>query len=158
MPPTGFTQHDHSHCISDAVTSAQDHCARNKVQLTPVRQRVLEILLQEHRAMGAYEVLDILRSEGLGSQPPVAYRALDFLVSHGFVHKIEQLNAFVACSHPGQSHTPAFLICTDCETVAETHAVLDRGPLNTAAQETGFEIADAVIEARGRCPNCRTAP
>jgi hypothetical protein len=58
----------------------------------------------EHRALGAYAVLDQLREAGFGSQPPVAYRALDFLVAHGFAHKIERLNAFVACAHPGESH------------------------------------------------------
>ena len=63
------------------------------------------MLLQEHRALGAYAILDRLRDAGFGSQPPVAYRALDFLVENGFVHKIERLNAFVACSHPGASHS-----------------------------------------------------
>ncbi|MEO0356818.1 MAG: transcriptional repressor [Pseudomonadota bacterium] len=139
------------------MKTAQDHCDTAKIQLTPVRKRVLEILLQEHRAMGAYEVLDMLREEGLGSQPPVAYRALDFLVSHGFVHRIERLNAFVACAHPGQTHTPAFLICTECDAVAETQTALDKGPLTIAAQDAGFTITDAVVEARGRCPKCQTA-
>jgi Fur family zinc uptake transcriptional regulator len=84
------------------------------VALTPVRRRVLEILLAQHRALGAYDILDTLREEGLGSQPPVADRALDFLIKNGFAHKIERLNAFIACTHLGQSHTPAFLICWNC--------------------------------------------
>ena len=75
---------------------------------TPVRRRALEILLKEHRALGAYEVLDGLREPGFGSQPPVAYRALEFLVTHGFAHRVERLNAFIACAHPGKAHAPAF--------------------------------------------------
>ena len=69
--------------------------------------------------MGAYELLDVLRAEGLAAQPPTVYRALDFLVGHGFAHKIERLNAFVACAAPGERHAPAFLICTGCGAVAE---------------------------------------
>ena len=100
MDPIGFSSHDHTHCITDNMAQIEAHCAKEGLQLTPVRRRVLEILLHEHRALGAYDILDKLRSEGLGSQPPVAYRALDFLVTHGFAHKIERLNAFVACANP----------------------------------------------------------
>lgn len=85
MAATGFQTHDHNQCVSLAVAEAQVQCAKRKLQLTPVRWRVLEILLSEHKALGAY---DILGAEGLGSQPPVAYRALDFLVANGFAHKM----------------------------------------------------------------------
>ena len=107
--------------------------------------------------MGAYEILDVLREEGIGSQPPVAYRALDFLVSHGFAHKIERMNAFIACTHPGETHTPAFLICRSCDAVAETHADPARGLLGRSVRETGFRIEQAVIEAVGLCPTCSKA-
>ncbi|MEL6691127.1 MAG: transcriptional repressor, partial [Pseudomonadota bacterium] len=91
-----FEPHDHGACISDALAAADAQCAERNVRLTPVRRRVLEILLEEHHALGAYDVLDRLRDEGLGSQPPVAYRALEFLVKEGLAHRIERLNAFVA--------------------------------------------------------------
>ena len=150
----GFAQHDHAHCVSDGVAAVAAHCAENKLQLTPVRRRVVEILLSEHRAMGAYEILDILREEGLGSQPPVAYRALDFLVKHGFAHKVERLNAFVACSHPGAAHTPAFLICRTCNKVAEAETRPAEGQLGKAAAAAGFQIEQTVVEAEGLCPLC----
>ena len=73
MDPVGFEQHDHDACISDGVAAAAERCSREGLQLTPVRRRVLEILLQKHSALGAYEILDVLRDEGLGSQPPVAW-------------------------------------------------------------------------------------
>ncbi len=155
MDTIGFGQHDHSSCMREALAAVERYCANHKLQFTPVRRRVLEILLARHRAMGAYEILDTLREEGLGSQPPVAYRALDFLVSHGFAHKIERLNAFIACTHPGQDHTPAFLICRNCDAVAEAHAEPSRGMLGRAASDTGFAIEQAVVEALGLCPNCR---
>jgi Fur family zinc uptake transcriptional regulator len=154
MTTPGFETHDHTSCIADTLATAVAYCAAQKVQLTPVRRRVLELLLHEHRALGAYDILDKLRSEGLGSQPPVAYRALDFLVQHRFVHRIERLNAFVACGHPGQKHSPAFLICRSCDAVAEAHADLAQGRLGAAADAAGFTIERTVVEAEGLCPKC----
>jgi Fur family zinc uptake transcriptional regulator len=153
MAQFGFEDHDHSACIQQAVTDVESQCAKHRLQLTPVRRRVLEILLQEHRAIGAYEILDVLRTEGLGSQPPVAYRALDFLVTHGFAHKIEKLNAFVACAHPGEKHAPAFLICRDCNGVAEAEGTAVA--LNESARQSGFAIEHTVIEFEGLCPKCQ---
>ncbi|GGB05359.1 Fur family transcriptional regulator [Allosediminivita pacifica] len=156
MHPIGFESHDHRHCIAEGVSAAEARCAEEGLQFTPVRRRVLEILLEQHRAMGAYDILEVLRAEGLGSQPPVAYRALDFLVSHGFAHRIERLNAFTACAYPGADHAPAFLICRLCRTVAEASAA-PRAQLDKAAAEAGFLIERAVIEAEGLCPDCRNA-
>ena len=153
----GFQQHDHTGCVADAIASAEAACAAQKIQITPVRRRVLEILLAEHRALGAYDILEQLNKEGLGSQPPVAYRALDFLVKHGFVHKIERLNAFIACSHPGQAHAPAFMICRLCDAVAETQATPSKGALGAAARAAGFRIERTVVEAEGVCPACQNA-
>lgn len=157
MNTIGFEQHDHSHCITDALTAVEDRCRAQKLQFTPARRRVLEILLERHRAMGAYEILDILAAEGLGSQPPVVYRALDFLVSNGFAHRIERMNAYTACSHPGEDHVPAFLICRSCKAVAEAETLLDGGRLGDAARNTGFVIEKVVVEAEGLCPACAEA-
>lgn len=155
MVPLGFEQHDHSTCISDAVARADAACGVAGLQFTPVRRRVLEILLADHRTLGAYDILDILRAEGLGSQPPVAYRALDFLVENGFAHKIEKCNAFVACGHSGIDHTPAFLICRNCDAVAETEAEPSRGAIGRTAKAAGFQIERAVVEIEGLCPECQ---
>ncbi len=114
-----FGHHNHAACIRVAMRSAEQTCTQNKLQFTKTRRRVLEILLTGHKAMGAYDILQQLASEGVNAQPPVAYRALDFLVSNGFAHKVEKLNAYIACSHPGQDHAPGFMICTACDAVAE---------------------------------------
>ena len=157
MDTIGFSRHDHAACIARCADEVAACCAARGLRLTPVRRRVLEILLDRHRALGAYEILDILRDEGLGSQPPVAYRALDFLVANGFAHRIERLNAFVACTHPEQDHDPAFLICRQCASVAETKAAPAEGPLGASAQDTGFRIERTVVEAEGLCPRCQGA-
>ncbi|WP_170575899.1 Fur family transcriptional regulator [Ruegeria atlantica] len=154
MAPVAFQKHDHENCVETALTTADAQCKEEGLRLTPVRRKVLEMLLQEHRALGAYAILDRLRDEGFGSQPPVAYRALDFLVQNGFVHKIERLNAFVACSHPGAAHSPAFMICRKCDAVAEAQSTPAKGVLGAAARAAGFEIERTVVEAEGLCPDC----
>lgn len=152
--PLGFASHDHTTCVSDAVRAAEARCERDGLRFTPQRRKVLEILLQEHRALGAYAILDKLREDGFGSQPPVAYRALDFLVDNGLAHRIERLNAFIACAHPSENHAPAFMICRLCETVAEAQSGPARGALGAAARATGFRIERTVVEAEGVCPAC----
>jgi len=152
--PLGFTPHDHTRCVQSALAEVVRLCAERGVQMTPVRRRTFEILLEEHTAMGAYDVLARLDAEGLGSKPPVAYRALGFLVDQGFAHRIERLNAFIACAHPGADHNPAFMICRTCGTVAE--AAAGYGPLGASAALAGFQIEQTVIEAEGLCPLCQT--
>lgn len=154
MDAKGFEHHDHHHCIATALQTVEDTCNVQGLQLTPVRRRVLEILLARHRAMGAYDVLDVLREEGRGSQPPVAYRALDFLVAHGFAHRIERLNAFVACAAPGERHAPCFLICRTCSAVAEMPGRSASEAVRVSAGELGFQVERVAIEAEGLCPSC----
>lgn len=152
-----FHDHDHAHCTGDVLARAEALTAASGARLTPVRRRVLEILVEAHRALGAYDVLQRLSAEGFGNQPPVAYRALDFLVEQGLAHRIQRLNAFTACMHAGESHAPAFLICRVCETVAEAPVAPVRAALDAAAAELGFAVERASIEALGLCPTCKEA-
>ncbi|MAQ46887.1 MAG: Fur family transcriptional regulator [Confluentimicrobium sp.] len=153
--PLGFSDHDHGACRRAALDRAAARCAEARLQLTPVRRRVLEILLEAHAAQGAYDVLERLSAEGMGSQPPVAYRALKFLTDHGFAHRIERLNAYVACAHPDAAHEPGFMICRTCKLVAEAPIEPARGALGRSAAETGFTIEKTVMEVEGLCPACR---
>lgn len=152
--PLAFRRHDHGACRSRVSQAVDQACARRGLRLTELRRRTLEILLEGHRAMGAYEVLARLAEDGTPAHPPVAYRALDFLVAHGFAHRIQRLNAFVACPEPGDAHRPAFLICRDCRTVAEAPVPQVEGPLDDAARGAGFEIEAVSIEVEGLCPSC----
>jgi len=152
----GFLHHDHTDCVAEALSAAEHHCDRKGLRFTPVRRRALEILLEEHRAIGAYEMLGRLQAEGLGAQPPAAYRALDFLVAQHFAHKVERLNAFVACAHPGADHAPAFLICRGCSRVAETLALPLDAPLDDTIDASGFLVEKVVFEAEGICAECQS--
>lgn len=149
-----FATHDHSQCMGETLARAEAEAARRGARLTPVRRRTLEILLESHRAMGAYEMLDRLAAEGFGNQPPVAYRALEFLVENGLAHRVRRLNAFAACMHPGEAHAPVFLICRECDSVAEAPGAPVRAALDEAAAALGFTIERANIEALGLCPVC----
>jgi len=155
--PAAFAAHDHSACASGVLARAEALSVAGGLRLTPVRRRTLEILLESHRALGAYEVLDRLAGDGFGHQPPVAYRALEFLMAHGFAHRVRRLNAFAACMHPGETHAPAFFICRDCDLVAEAPADEVRAALGAAAHRLGFDIDRVNLEAGGLCPACRRA-
>ncbi|MEM6661574.1 MAG: Fur family transcriptional regulator [Pseudomonadota bacterium] len=152
-----FVQHDHDSCISRVSDAVETACKAQGLRLTKIRRQVLEILLQEHKALGAYDVLEHLAKGGQAAHPPVAYRALDFLVANGFAHKIERLNAFVACLHPGEGHHAAFMICRSCRKVAETDIHLDDSALIGEASRLGFQMESAIVEAEGLCHACAAA-
>lgn len=154
--PLAFREHDHARCRHRTAGAVEAACAERGLRLTELRRRVLEILLEDHRAMGAYDVLARLAEAGHAAHPPVAYRALDFLVEHGFAHKIQRLNAFVACPSPSDGHRPAFLICRDCRSVAEAAVPAGDGVLGREADRIGFRIEAVSIEAEGLCPACAT--
>jgi Fur family transcriptional regulator, zinc uptake regulator len=148
----------HSQATVDAALDRAERLVREQgLRLTPVRRRTLAILLEAPAALGAYDVLARLAADGFGSQPPVAYRALDFLVEQGLVHRLRRINAFTACSHPGEAHHAAFLICRLCKRVEELHAEHLRAKLVDDARRAGFEVERTSLEASGLCPACRGA-
>ena len=136
------------------MAEAKQICKARGARLTPVRERVLDLLWQAHRPLRAYDLLETLAAEGFGSQPPVVYRALDFLIEQGFVHKIERLNAFLACHCPADDNGAKFLICTGCERVAEFDDKVISKALKTIATGSGFSIGRATLEVEGLCPDC----
>ncbi len=152
---TAAARHDHDACIDRTLTRAADMAEARGLRLTRARQRALEILLESHIALGAYDLLDRFRAEGLGDRPVIAYRALAFLQKHGLVHRIEGLNAFVACTHPDPAHRPAFIVCRSCRMVAEAHMDLGSGVLAQSAANAGIMVERTVVEVMGLCESCR---
>mgnify|MGYP002634135862 CR=1 FL=1 len=155
--PNPFVAHNHRHCKTTGLAGLRAFCQAKGLRLTPVRARVLEILLESHKALGAYDILDRLKAEGLAAQPPQAYRALEFLVGNGFVHRLERLNAFTACAHPADGHEPMFLICGDCKQVAEASLDGLTANIDRAANALGFTAQSRVVEVVGLCPSCLVA-
>ena len=149
-----FKKHNHKNCISNSISEFEKYCQESNQKISKVSKKVFEILLESHKALGAYDILDKLKNYGYSSQPPVAYRALSLLLDIGFVHKIEKLNAYIACSDPGKSHEPAFLICRKCKLVNETSQFETNKKIKSEAKNSKFSIENSIVEIIGVCPNC----
>lgn len=148
------TTHNHDACREDALMQAEQMLAKQKARLTPDRRAVLEVLLEDHRAQGAYEIMDRIDWRGRRPAPTVIYRALDFLVNHGLAHKIESLNAFMACPKAGHTHKPMIMICTACAQVAEFASPAVSRAIAKMARDHDFQPAETTVEITGLCSGC----
>ena len=150
------TQHDHASCVERSLEAAEQVCRNRQARLTPQRRRVLEILLADHVAVGAYEIVDRLSDGGRRPAPTVVYRALDFLIELGLVHRLASLNAFIACGHPGAAHGAQFLICDRCGLVAELADLALMDAVRAAAARADFAVTRPIVEVVGRCRACQS--
>ncbi len=147
--------HDHQHCIDDALGSAAALCQQSGARLTKPRRRVLELVWQSHRPIGAYDILDVLQAEQGRTAPVTVYRALEFLLGQGFIHRIESLNAYMGCSGPGATHGGQFLICSQCGEAVELNDRRISQAIGESALAAGFQLTSQIIEIVGLCPVCR---
>src|SRR3982751_6366932 len=148
--------HDHGRCTADALAHAEAVCGERAQKFTPIRRHVLGALLSSHRPLGAYEVIDELAKSMPRPAPITVYRALDFLMANGLVHRIESRNAYLACAHDHDSAAlVAFLICDRCGSVGEIPAAPVARDLAAAARASGFAPRLAVVEIAGTCAHCR---
>ena len=152
----GFLErdHDHRHCVAEALDGAAVLCAGRGARLTALRRRVLELIWSGHRPLGAYDVLGRLSRERGRAAPPTVYRALDFLLKHSLIHRIESLNSFVGCAQPGVPHAGQFLICRECGRSAEINESGIDDAISMGARRAGFRVENPTIEVEGSCPQC----
>jgi Fur family transcriptional regulator, zinc uptake regulator len=148
-------------CDYDATTWAtqvESACLRQGVQLTPLRRRVLDIFTHGAAPLGAYAILEELsRREGKQVAPPTVYRTLDFFLEHGFVHKIESLNAYAPCEHLDHAHHGMLLICESCGRSEEIEDAGVTRAIAGSAGGAGFALKRVMIEAQGLCRKCARA-
>ncbi len=150
--------HDHGRCAEDAIRHAENVCRDRGQKFTQIRRQVLQALLASHRPLGAYEVIDDLARSMPRPAPITVYRALDFLMANGLVHRIESRNAYLACAHDHDAAAAvAFLICDRCGSVGEIPAAPVAASLAAAARATGFAPKLSVVEITGTCTHCRKA-
>jgi Fur family zinc uptake transcriptional regulator len=142
--------------VEIALARAQRICALRGARLTPVRRRVLELILRAGQPTKAYALLAQLERARGKLGPPTVYRALDFLLVHKLIHKVQTSNAFVACGDAERSHQSQFVICEDCGATEEIQDDEIVASLRRLGEGRGFAVERQVIEARGRCPACRT--
>ncbi|HZB93769.1 MAG TPA: Fur family transcriptional regulator [Stellaceae bacterium] len=157
VTPFQVASHDHDSCIEDALDRAAQLCAARGARLTELRRQVLQLVWRGHEPVGAYAVLEALRRSHAGAAPPTVYRALDFLIEHGLIHRIESLNAYVGCPRPERPHVSQFLICGGCGATAELDDPAMAAAVLRRAGELGFLVEQQTIELRGLCPRCRPA-
>jgi Fur family zinc uptake transcriptional regulator len=126
------------------------------LRLTALRKRVLELVWASHKPLGAYDILGVLSDEdGRRAAPPTVYRALDFLLENGLVHRIASLNAFVGCSHPEHAHQGQFLICRGCHAAIELEQPAISEAIISSAAGVGFAVESQTVEVVGLCAGCR---
>ena len=142
--------HHHKTCIADALAFAEAYCTEKHLRFTDLRRKVFALLWNSHKAMTASDVMSVLGKD----QPPLTYRALDFLKEHRLVHYIASLNAYVGCTHPEKSHTSQMLVCEQCRDVTEITSDAMTTSLDKTARQSGFKPQQTFIEMLGLCKNC----
>ena len=138
-----------------ALLQAETVCRQRGVRFTALRRRVLEILWSHALPLGAYAILDVLRHDGRQGAPPTVYRALDFLLEQGLIHRLASLNVFIGCRQPGAHHSGQFFICQTCGQVDELSNRRVEETLRAEAMGRDFEVLAQTVEVLGRCPTCR---
>lgn len=149
--------HHHVHDAAGFVAAVERACGERGLRLTPIRARVLALVAQAETPIKAYDLLDKVREgEDAGiAAPPTVYRALDFLLANGFIHKLESINAFVACHHPNAAqHSVPFLICNRCHSAIELENASIVESLDAAARALGFAPQAQTLEVHGLCARC----
>ena len=153
--PFRGASHDHESCIDSALDCAAELCDRRGARLTELRREVLALVWRGHEPVGAYAILDALRRTHPRAAPPTVYRALDFLIEQGLIHRIASLNAYMGCARPAEPHVSQFLICAGCGTTAELEEAAITAAVLRRADALGFAVEQQTIEVRGLCPGCR---
>lgn len=151
--------HDHERTVNAALLRAKDICAAKNARLTATREAVLRLLWQSHQPLGAYQLQDQL-AEMLAKPiaPPTVYRAIEFLLQLGLIHRIHSLNAYLGCPFPGSEHSNLFLLCTQCGSAAEVAHNTVNNALQSTCDKLNFTLQSQTIELFGLCPRCSDNP
>lgn len=148
----------HVHSADGYVREVEKACAERGWRLTALRSQVLRMVAEAERPVKAYDLLDRIKRERGSAAPPTVYRALDFLLEHGFIHRLASINAFVGCHHPRtEQHTAPFLICDRCHKAVELEDEHTAAQLESQARALGFQPQAQTLEVHGLCAECGKA-
>lgn len=149
------TCNDHEACINSALQRADIICRYRNLRFTRLRRKVLTMVWAKHTPAKAYDILDKLRNKYACAKPPTVYRALDFLLANGLIHKLNSLHAYVGCSHPLRHNECYFLICNKCGEVKECCDNLLIKVIRRTPSKSLFHSKHVSLEIHGECPECR---
>jgi Fur family zinc uptake transcriptional regulator len=144
----------HTHGAADFVRAVEQACRERGLNLTPIRAEALRQIAQAGKPVKAYDLLERMRGGPGASAPPTVYRALDFLLENGFIHRLVSINAFLACHHPLAQHVVPILICKACESAAELEDETLAAQLDALARAQRFEPSSSYLEVLGLCATC----
>ena len=147
----------HVHDAGGYLQAVEKACSERGIRLTPLRAQVLTLIAAAGKPVKAYDLLDSMKTENGTSAPPTVYRALDFLLEHGFIHRLASVNAFVGCHHPNEPHSVPFLICDGCQSAIELEDERIPHLLDTQAKALGFVPRAQSLEVHGLCAACSAA-
>ncbi len=141
--------------IATTVAKVEQYCIKRGARMTPIRRQVLELVLAYSNVVKAYEILEDLKKLRENVAPPTVYRALDFFVEIGVLHRAESLNGFVFCSHFDEQHTSVILNCNRCGKIEEMAAQEPVDILLAFCRERGFEVQEGPLVLSGECRACQ---
>lgn len=159
MPTPEFNlphAHDHAGCLDKALHTAERLCLERGVRLTPIRREVLELIWESHRAVKAYDLLERIKPIERTAKPATVYRALEFLLEQGLIHRVESLNAFIGCNCSERRHEQLLLICMHCREVEERPAERVMDAVAHELELAGFALHRKAIEIHGLCAQCQS--
>jgi Fur family zinc uptake transcriptional regulator len=147
----------HVHDAKGYLHAVEAACEARGLRLTPLRAQVLGLIAAAGKPVKAYDLLDSMKALNGSSAPPTVYRALDFLLEQGFIHRLASVNAFVGCHHPHERHSVPFLICDSCHAAVELEDERITRLLDTQAKALGFAPRAQTLEVHGLCATCSAA-
>jgi Fur family transcriptional regulator, zinc uptake regulator len=146
--------HDHQTCLNAALRKAEQLCLERGVQLTPIRYKILELIWESHQAAKAYDLLERIKPLQFSAKPATVYRALDFLIEQGLIHRVESLNGFIGCSCSERHHEQLLLICVKCQEIEERPGAEVMEAIAREVEQAAFTIHRKAIEIQGVCAHC----
>ena len=119
-----------------------------------MRRQVLELIWESHKAIKAYDLLQRITPKVGTTKPVTVYRALNFLMEQGLIHKVESLNAFIGCRFSDHQHQQLLLTCSHCQEVEERPAEGVMEAIDRELEQASFTIYHKAIEIHGICAHC----
>jgi len=137
-----------------SLDQVEKECSKNGLRFTSSRQEIMSVLVNSRKPKSAYQILEKIQKNSSSAKPATVYRGLDFLCKHGFAHRIESNNAYVACASSSDCTSAQFLICESCDRTVEFHSHKFSNEISEHAKKEDFIITHKMLEIKGICREC----